>query len=63
MPGEPSLVKAFGVARVTVRRALETLVAKRLIECRPGRGTTPLSAIAGGAIVSRGIAAILQENT
>jgi len=42
LPGELSLVKEFGVARVTVRRALEKLVTEGLIERRPGRGTTPL---------------------
>ena len=39
VPGEIHLMKEFGVARVTVRRALEHLVADGLIERSPGRGT------------------------
>ena len=42
LPGEMALVKQFGVARVTVRRALERLAAEGLIERAPGRGTRPL---------------------
>jgi GntR family transcriptional regulator len=39
MPGELHLMKEFGVARVTVRRALERLSAEGLIERAAGRGT------------------------
>lgn len=42
VPAEMQLVKEFGVARVTVRRALEQLVADGLIERSPGRGTVTL---------------------
>jgi GntR family transcriptional regulator len=42
LPGEMTLVKQFGVARVTVRRALERLAAEGLIERTRGRGTRPL---------------------
>jgi GntR family transcriptional regulator len=42
VPGEVHLMKEFGVARVTVRRALERLVADGLIERSPGRGTVAL---------------------
>lgn len=42
LPGEMALVKQFGVARVTVRRALERLAAEGLIERAPGRGTRPV---------------------
>jgi GntR family transcriptional regulator len=42
VPGELHLTKAFGVARVTVRRALERLAAEGLIERSPGRGTVAL---------------------
>ncbi|MEI7444310.1 MAG: GntR family transcriptional regulator [Burkholderiales bacterium] len=46
LPSEPRLAGEFGVARVTVRRALEALAAEGLIERTPGRGTTP---VRGGA--------------
>jgi len=44
LPGEMALVREFGVARVTVRKALERLAAERLIQRTPGRGTVPLPA-------------------
>jgi GntR family transcriptional regulator len=43
VPGELLLMKEFGVARVTVRRALERLVAEGLIERAPGRGTVAIA--------------------
>ncbi|MEP7300885.1 MAG: GntR family transcriptional regulator [Caldimonas sp.] len=43
VPAEMDLVKEFGVARVTVRRALGQLVADGLIERSPGRGTVALA--------------------
>lgn len=49
LPGEMQLVKEFGVARVTVRRALERLAAEGLIQRTPGRGTMPVVAAAPGA--------------
>lgn len=42
VPGEIALMQQFGVARVTVRKALERLAAERLIRRTPGRGTVPL---------------------
>jgi GntR family transcriptional regulator len=42
LPGELALTREFGVARVTVRKALERLAAEGLIERAPGRGTMPL---------------------
>jgi GntR family transcriptional regulator len=41
LPAELRLVQQFGVARATVRKALERLAAEGLIERRAGRGTTP----------------------
>lgn len=38
-PSERELVQQFGVARMTVRQALDTLVAEGLLERMPGRGT------------------------
>ena len=43
VPGEMHLMREFGVARGTVRRALECLVADGLIERSPGRGTVALA--------------------
>jgi GntR family transcriptional regulator len=48
LPGEIHLMKEFGVARVTVRKALERLVADGLIERAPGRGTVPVAQRAAG---------------
>lgn len=44
LPGELSLMSQFGVARVTVRRALEQLAQEGLISREPGRGTRPVAA-------------------
>ena len=44
LPGEMALMAQFGVARVTVRRALGQLAQEGLIERTPGRGTRPLAA-------------------
>jgi GntR family transcriptional regulator len=41
LPGEVALAGQFGVARVTVRKALEQLAAEGLIDRAPGRGTVP----------------------
>lgn len=42
LPGEFALMEEFGVARVTVRRALEKMAADGLISREPGRGTRPI---------------------
>jgi GntR family transcriptional regulator len=42
VPGEIALMREFGVARVTVRKALERLAAERLIRRTRGRGTVAL---------------------
>lgn len=44
LPGEVALAGQFGVARITVRKALEQLAAEGLIERARGRGTVPRSA-------------------
>ena len=44
LPGEHALMSEFGVARVTVRRALSLLAEEGLIRREPGRGTRPLLA-------------------
>jgi GntR family transcriptional regulator len=42
LPGELALMQQFGVARVTVRRALQQLATEGLITREPGRGTRSL---------------------
>ncbi|MCP3724004.1 GntR family transcriptional regulator [Paraburkholderia sp. CNPSo 3272] len=42
VPGEHQLAEQFGVGRVTIRKAMQMLVADRLIVRRPGLGTWPL---------------------
>ncbi len=42
LPGELALMAQFGVARVTVRRALERLSGEGLISRNPGRRTRPV---------------------
>jgi GntR family transcriptional regulator len=42
LPGELALMEQFGVARVTIRRALEQLAGEGLITRQPGRGTHPV---------------------
>ncbi|MBL8341823.1 MAG: GntR family transcriptional regulator [Rubrivivax sp.] len=41
LPGELALAGQFGVARITVRKALAQLAAEGLIDRAPGRGTVP----------------------
>src|SRR5205085_1998454 len=43
LPGELALMRQFGVARVTVRRALQQLAGEGLISRERGRGTRPLA--------------------
>lgn len=43
LPGEFALMEQFGVARVTIRRALQQLATEGLIQREPGRGTRPLA--------------------
>lgn len=49
LPGEVALMQQFGVARVTVRRALEQLASEGLISREPGRGTRALAPAVTGA--------------
>src|SRR3954463_5346349 len=44
LPGELALMRQFGVARVTVRRALQELAGEGLIARERGRGTRPVVA-------------------
>ncbi|MFI4926673.1 MAG: GntR family transcriptional regulator [Burkholderiales bacterium] len=49
LPGELALMRQFGVARVTVRRALQELAGEGLIARERGRGTRPLGAAAAAS--------------
>src|SRR5688572_27777400 len=53
LPAELELVQQFGVARATVRKALERLQAEGLIDRRPGRGTVSRGAVARPSVPSR----------
>ncbi len=52
LPGELALTREFGVARVTVRRALARLAAEGLITRAPGRGTAVVAAPAAACAAS-----------
>jgi len=53
LPGEIALMGQFGVARVTIRRALSQLADEGLIQREPGRGTSRVAqAPASGASAS-----------
>jgi GntR family transcriptional regulator len=52
MPAEMELAKQFGVGRVTIRHAMEKLVAEELIVRVAGRGTFPKPIHHGGVGVS-----------
>ena len=43
LPTEDSLIARFGVSRITVRRAIQNLVSRGLVEIRRGKGpSSPL---------------------
>ncbi len=56
-PSERDLVDRFGVARMTVRQALDALVAEGVLERFPGRGTF----VARPARVPTGISSLTEE--
>ena len=62
LPGELTLVAQFGVARVTVRRALAQLAAEGLISREAGRGTRPVDANQKPATEQRAHLTGLLEN-
>lgn len=65
LPGEFALMEQFGMARVTVRRALEQLAAEGLISREPGRGTRPVAAqpraVAGSAANRANLGGLLEN--
>lgn len=60
LPGELALMQQFGVARVTVRRALGQLAQEGLISRTPGRGTWPIAPAAQAGSGSGGDEAPLR---
>ena len=54
LPGELALMRQFGVARVTVRRALQELAGEGLIARERGRGTRALAPGASPSIAGSG---------
>ena len=62
VPGELALVKQFGVARITVRRALAQLAAEGLILREAGRVTRPIDSSAKTATHQRAHLTGLLEN-
>jgi len=65
LPGELALMRQFGVARVTVRRALQELASEGLIARERGRGTRPVAASAprggNGAVKTTHLAGLLEN--
>jgi GntR family transcriptional regulator len=63
LPGEVALAARFGVARVTVRKALEQLAADGLVERTPGRGTVARrpGAAARGAAAAQPLSGLLEN--
>ena len=61
LPGEVALAAQFGVARITIRKALEQLSAEGLIERARGRGTVPRAAPAAPAEQTAHITGLLEN--
>jgi GntR family transcriptional regulator len=62
LPGELQLAEDFGVARVTVRKAMERLVAEGLVARAPGRGTVPVARTTAAPATERAQLTGLLEN-
>jgi len=65
LPGELALMQQFGVARVTVRRALQQLAGEGLITRQAGRGTHPVerepAAAASNGPLRTGLTGLLEN--
>ncbi|MEO0360687.1 MAG: GntR family transcriptional regulator, partial [Pseudomonadota bacterium] len=59
LPGEQALAEAYGVSRVTVRRALDGLAREGLIEKRVGAGSVVKAPAAGG--ISADLATLIPQ--
>ncbi len=61
LPGEFALMGQFGVARVTIRRALSQLAEEGLIQREPGRGTSRVTQASTGSKAVNGRGAPEQQ--
>ncbi len=62
LPGEVALAARFGVARITVRKALEQLAAEGWLQRTPGRGTVVRRPAArGGTGAARPLSGLLEN--
>jgi GntR family transcriptional regulator len=61
LPGEIDFAAAFGVSRVTMRRALDELVREGLIERSRGRGSFPRPRTGAAAPLQGGISGLLDN--
>ena len=61
LPAELRLVQQFGVARATVRKALERLEAEGLIDRAPGRGTRPRKSVTPAAPETARLGGLLEN--
>jgi len=62
LPPERDLMTRFGAGRNTIREAVQTLVAKGLLDVRPGRGTTVLSVDGDAALRQRDLGSRLTDS-
>jgi len=61
LQGEVALAKQHGVSRVTVRRAMETLVDLGLISRKPGQGTIVCERSIGATVMSASVSNLLPN--
>ena len=61
LPGEEQLAEAYGVSRVTVRRALDVLADSGLVERRAGSGTTVAGKYARGSAIVMDFTTLLPQ--
>lgn len=61
LPGEVDLMAQYGVGRNTVREAVQGLVALQMLDVRPRRGATVLTASPDRALPTRTLSALLSR--
>ena len=61
LPGEHKLAEARGVARVTIRRALDALEAEGLVVRQPGRGTVVRARPGDGIAMTGDLATLMPQ--